>query len=52
MLAEETEVVQAVTVGYQEARYGPVDPPQEQVRRFERWRRALEKRLERERQGD
>lgn len=52
MLAEETEAVQAVTVGYQEARYGPMDPPQEQVRRFERWRRALEKRLERERQGD
>ena len=52
MLPEETEAVRLVTTGYQEARYGPVDPPKAKMWRFERWRRVLEKRLGRERQGE
>ncbi|HHW12910.1 MAG TPA: DUF4129 domain-containing protein [Firmicutes bacterium] len=47
MLPEEREAVQGVTAGYQEARYGPLEPPKEDLRRFEYWRRALEDRLER-----
>ncbi len=47
MLPEEGEAVKLVTTGYQEARYGPVDPPREKLLRFERWRRILQKRLDR-----
>jgi hypothetical protein len=45
LLPEEEETVKLVTDLYEEARYGPVDPDKEKALRFERRRRALQKRL-------
>jgi hypothetical protein len=45
MLREETEAVRIVTTSYEEARYGPEDPPKEKLLYFEDFRRTLQKKL-------
>lgn len=45
MLPAETEAVRIVTIGYEEARYGPEDPPKEKLLHFDGFRRTLQKKL-------
>jgi hypothetical protein len=45
LLPDEEKAIREITVNYQQARYGPSEPPPEKVLLFERLRRTLERQL-------